>query len=106
MITLNQLESDRCCPVRLAAAYLAVRTTLEGYLLIHEDGTSLTKYQVQCIMHSCLEKSGMKGQGEKFSSHSFRIGAATTAFRAGLSEECIMQVGHWESRCYKRYVRS
>lgn len=36
--------------------------------------------------------------------HSFRIGAATEAVRAGLLEGDIMRIGRWQSRCYVEYV--
>ena len=41
-----------------------------------------------------------------YSGHSFRVGAATTAARAGLSEATIKMLGRWESAAYERYVRT
>ena len=39
------------------------------------------------------------------SSHSFRIGAATTAASAGIPDRTIRTLGRWSSDCYRRYIR-
>ena len=36
-----------------------------------------------------------------YAGHSFRVGAATTAARAGLREEIIKMLGRWESAAYE-----
>ncbi len=41
-----------------------------------------------------------------FSSHSFRIGAATTAAHKGLSQQQIQELGRWLSEAFKSYIRS
>ena len=40
-----------------------------------------------------------------FNSHSFRIGAATTAAARGLEDSHIKILGSWESLAYLRYVK-
>jgi hypothetical protein len=39
-----------------------------------------------------------------YSGHSFRVGAATTAARAGLCQATIKMLGRWESSAYKRFI--
>ena len=42
----------------------------------------------------------------QYSGHSFRIGGATSASHAGLSDYEIKLIGRWSSDCYWRYIRS
>jgi hypothetical protein len=42
---------------------------------------------------------------KNYKSHSFRIGAATTAWAKGFSEEQIQQMGRWNSEAFKKYIR-
>ncbi|MEE6468146.1 hypothetical protein FKM82_008176 [Ascaphus truei] len=60
-------------------------------------------YQFSRVFRVCLERLGMKAA--QFGTHSFRIGAATEAARAGLAGEVIQRIGRWESKRYRSYVR-
>ncbi len=51
-----------------------------------------------------LNRSGIPTK--HFSSHSFRIGAATTVAQRGLSEHQIKMLGRWTSHTFKSYVRA
>lgn len=70
---------------------------------MHQDGLSLSQFQFVAVFKKCLEALGLGDQ--KFSSHSFRIGAATEAVRWGLDEAAVKRIGRWESRRFKSYVR-
>lgn len=61
--------------------------------------TSLTKELRTILQHCGLPAS-------KFYSHSFRIGAATTAAQAGLPPWLIKVLGRWSSDCYEQYIRT
>ena len=41
-----------------------------------------------------------------FSSHSFRIGAATSAAAVGLPDHLIQTLGRWTGQAYRRYTRT
>ena len=42
---------------------------------------------------------------DKYSGHSFHIGAATPAASAGIEDHLIQTLGRWVSTCYTRYIR-
>ena len=44
-------------------------------------------------------------QGAHFRSHSFRMGAASTAFSLGVPVEVIKRMGRWRSDALLRYIR-
>ena len=50
-----------------------------------------------------LGSSGV--EASKYSGHSFRIGAATTAASAGIEDSLIKTLGRWESTAYLLYIR-
>ena len=92
------------CPVTLARIYLEARPrTAQPNLLVHADGSPLTRGQFTCICKRALEQLGE--DPARFTSHSFRIGAATTAASMGLPEATIKGVGRWKSDCFQCYVR-
>ena len=43
---------------------------------------------------------------QHYNSHSFRIGAATTAMQAKIPETHIQMMGHWRSNAHQRYVKA
>ena len=82
---------------------MTIRGMEGGYFFQHKDGSPLTKYQFWKLTDMALEKVGVKNT--RFGTHSFRIGAASTAVAMGYTAEQIKQLGRWSSNCYRRYVR-
>lgn len=103
VVVLRRLVGSQMCPVGTLSAYLAVRPGAPGPLLVHEDGLFLSRFQFIQVFRKGLEMLGFRS-GD-FSSHSFRIGAATEAARWGLCPEAVKRIGRWESDRYKLYVR-
>lgn len=65
------------CQVQRVKEFLAVRPDMSRVLLVHQDGSWLSRYQFLVIFRCCLRAKRLN-DGE-FCSHSFRIGAATEA---------------------------
>ncbi|XP_066441041.1 uncharacterized protein [Eleutherodactylus coqui] len=90
------------CPVALLRQFLS-RHSGKGQLLAHASGAPLTKFQFGAVMRTCLKRLGF--EPSEFGTHSFRIGAATSAFACGLRGDEVKRVGRWRSEAYKSYVR-
>ena len=70
------------CPVSAMLAYLSICGTKEGPLFHFKDGRGTHKgeiYRFIPIIRGALTAAGI--DATKYSGHSFRIGAATTAAR-------------------------
>ena len=55
------------------------------------------------FLQATLQAAGIPG---KFSGHSLRIGATTTAVQRGIPGHLIKTMGHWLSEAYLLYVRT
>lgn len=82
---------------------MSVRPLCHGSFFIHADFSPLTRFQFSAILSSCLKKLNLSGF--HFTSHSFRIGAATTANHLGFFPADLRRVGRWYSDRYNSYVR-
>ena len=100
-----QGQSDKAiCPLVLLTNYLYARPPYhKGPLFCHFDGSPLSRYQVSSVLTKALRILGV--DPSRYSTHSLRIGAATTCAMEGVSDEKIMQFGRWKSAAYKSYIR-
>jgi hypothetical protein len=96
--------SGALCPVSALLEYLSVRGTHEGPLFMRSGGLPLSRAFLVAQVQSALQLQGMAVS--HFTGHSFRIGAATTALRAGISDAKIKMLGRWESSAYQSYLRT
>ncbi|XP_053243402.1 uncharacterized protein LOC128413387 [Podarcis raffonei] len=103
LVQLMATDSPGPCPVKDTRRFLSLRANSAGPLLIHADGLPLTRHQFTRVMRLALAACGIPAAD--FASHSFRIGAATTAMHLGLTTERIRDLGRWKSDAYKRYLR-
>ena len=87
------------CPVKNLSAYCQLRGNKGGPLFQFDTGAYLTR----AILSSILAK-GLPGE-INLNTHSFRIGGATAAFKAGLSPDVIKKLGRWKSDAYQKYIR-
>ena len=70
------------CPAVLA--YLAIRPQAPGPLFVFKDGSYLTRERLVAHLHVGLRQAGL--EADRYSRHSFRIGAATTAAQAEVKD--------------------
>ena len=92
------------CPVAAVLAYLIRRGLQQGSLFLLEDGKGLTRARFVTEVKAALEEADM--DETKYSGHSFRIGAGTTAVQQGLGDATVQMLGRWSSGAYKTYVRT
>lgn len=102
-ITLYSCRAVEICPLRTVKEYLSIRPSGEGRFLGHLDGSPLTGYQFNMVLKKCMLKLGL--QAFHFTSHSFRIGAATEAAKMGLDAAIIKRIGRWNLQRFNIYVR-
>ena len=98
-IRLSPTNTD-ICPVTTLTKFLATHPTKTGPLFTFTDRSYLTRRRLNKFIRDALP-STQSG----YSSHSFRIGAATTAAAAGTPSWLIKQLGRWNSDCFNIYIR-
>ena len=103
IVRIEGLGESALCPVSAVTSYVKVRTSEMGPFFLHFGGSPLTRYQFSSMLNKGISLLGLP-PGE-FSSHSFRIGAATVAACEGIPIERIMVMGRWRSSAVKTYVR-
>ena len=89
------------CPVSAMLGYLAIRPPNQGPAIRVPGWHPIVTREID---HLALSKAGINTAN--FSGHSFRIGAATTAARAGLSDSFIQMLGRWKSAAFTAYIRT
>ena len=95
---------SRICPVAAVLAFVAVRPQVPGPLFVHRNGSPLTRADLVREIRSALTGSGL--DLARFTGHSFRIGAASSAAQVGLAESLIQTLGRWRSSAFQRYIRT
>ena len=88
------------CPVKALLDFIRSSPHTNAPLFTFQDGRFLTRKGFATILNKVkpIHLSNM-------SSHSFMIGAASTAAAAGHPRWLIQALGRWSSDCYKTYLR-
>ena len=82
------------CAVHAMMTYLAARGDAPGPLFLFAKGQPLTPTRLTDWLRQIMTSAWISGN---FSSHSFRIGAATVAARRGIPDHLIQTMGRWSS---------
>ena len=115
-ITVHAVTADRSvCPVVAMKEYLAMRDRLlmvealrqpDAPLFVFDGGMRLNHAWVTTYIRRTARALGWSAEAiKKLSSHSVRIGAATTAALGGAQPDEIKALGRWKSKAFERYVR-
>ena len=100
--------NEKLCPVSSMFQFVQMRISQGAYvsdpLFVDFNGTVLTRHQFISYLHHLLCHLGV--DTNKYSGHSFCIGAATAAASAGIEDHVIQSLGRWVSNCYTRYIRA
>ncbi|XP_006825931.1 integrase/recombinase xerD homolog [Saccoglossus kowalevskii] len=106
--TLTLCSNDSLCPVKALQVYINLRRHRNPLvkpcdpLFIFRDGLLLSCSRFLHYLRSLLNIIGVDAR--KYSGHSFRIGAATTAAHVGVQDHLIKSLGRWSSDSYNRYI--
>ena len=104
VITIEQEAlSPASCPVKALRQFIQIHPRNSEVLFVHFNGAPLSRQQFQSVLKKAARVLGWSVDG--FSSHSFRIGAATTAADEGIPLEIIMRKGRWKSSAVSGYIR-
>ncbi|XP_041470930.1 uncharacterized protein LOC121420388 [Lytechinus variegatus] len=99
--------SSPMCPVLAVDNYLSIRSSSQGReraFFRHFSTQPLTRHEFGKTLKQAI--SFLNLPVEFYSSHSFRIGAATSAAMAGIPDARIQNMGRWASLSHRRYIRA
>ena len=103
-ICLRPTGDSSLCPVAaLDHLLMQVPPGPTQPILQLQGGSKLSRSKLNSLIRDLASRCGIPP--ERYSTHSFRIGAASTAAAAGIPEWKIQALGRWTSGCYMRYVR-
>ena len=87
------------CPVNALRLLARIHPTKNGPLFTFANGRFLTRRDINKVL---VESTNGR---ITVSSHSLRIGAASTAAAAGCPKWLIQALGRWSSDCFREYIR-
>ena len=107
-VHISIFANKKLCPVDSMCKFVQMRMSqgarMSDPLFVDFNGVVLTRHQFINYLHHLLCRLGV--DTNKYSGHSFRIGAATSAASAGIEDHLIQTLGRWVSTCYTRYIRT
>ena len=96
-------QDAEACPVHSLYQFIQLRGTCSGPLFCFPPNLPVTCAHFCSCFNQALAWPGLPTS--RFKSHSFRIGAASTAAAQGVPDEGIQHMGRWKSMAFKRYIR-
>ena len=102
-LTIKGTASPQDCPLQIMKAYLTMRGATAGPLFLYCPSVPVTRAKFNEQLRGALQFCHFCPK--QFKSHSFRIGAATTAAAQGMSDSQIRSLGRWSSDAFMKYIR-
>jgi len=96
------------CPCCNLKKYIDIRKKQFNIISLHDPlyvnfhGQALTRNMFLAFLKQLLQVSGLPC--DKYSGHSFRIGAATSAAAARIEDHLIKTLGRWSSDSYCHFI--
>ena len=104
-LTIARSDSNVCAVTALQDYLLQTHgQSTSQPLFKFTDGRNLTRASLTNNLRALLYVCGQ--DSANFTSHSFRIGAATTAGAVGLLDWLIKVLGRWKSNAYQTYIKT
>ena len=99
-------SSGPLCPISAFKKWKSNTNSIEDDLpcFRSSDGRALTGREFNLYLAAFSKKYFRDSKG-KISSHSFRIGLASTLGKLGFTDPEIQQSGHWSSRAFEAYLK-
>jgi len=102
-ILLGKTDQSLCL-IKGILPYLALRGDAHGPLFLTENNRPLTRQKFYSTLEPVLQQCGL--DSKRYNTHSFRIGAATSAREAGIPNVQIQMLDRWKSDTYKQYIKT
>ena len=102
-LTIKGTTSPQDCRLQIMKAYLSMRGATAGPLFLYCPSMPVTRAKFNEQLRGGLQFCHFCPK--LFKSHSFRIGAATTAAAQGMSESQIRSLGRASSDAFMKYIR-
>ena len=103
-LTIARSTTSICSVMAMRDYLLQYIPAATGPLFTFANGQWLSRTSLTKELRSALQGCGLPA--DKYFTHSFRIGAATTAAAAGVPSWLIKVLGRWSSDCYERYIKT
>ena len=91
------------CPVQIILDYLSLSGSGPGPLFCLADGSPVSRAIFVDKLSMAIGYCGL--DPSRYKGHSFRIGAASYAANARMSDSQIRALGHWKSDALHKYIR-
>ena len=100
-LAIAKSSSPICSVMAMTSSSADIQPT---FVCLRPTQTMATRNNLTTELRTVQQQCGLPANN--FYSHSFRIGAATTAAKVGLPPWLIKVLGHWSSDCYECYIRT